>query len=794
MVRLSEEDVKQRFITPAIVETAGWQREQLFMEAYAPGQIIVQGTRTTRGRPGKADYLLRASRSGKYLAVVEAKDSTHSPGSGLQQAMRYAEKLDVPFAYASNGEAFVEHDFLTGREREFPMGEFPSEEELWKRYVDGKELDAEAEAIISEPYYYDSFTEKEPRYYQRIAIDRTVEAISQGQQRLLLVMATGTGKTFTSFQIIWRLLKAGKVKRVLYLADRNYLLDQTISGDFSPLDNSLTKVQHRHLDSSYEVYLSLYHQLSGDAGSEPFRQFRPEFFDLVVVDECHRGSAREESQWRAVLAYFSSAIHLGLTATPKETKEISNITYFGDPVYTYSLREGISDGFLAPYKVLRPNLNVDSEGWRPEEGKTDVDGELVEDREYNIRDYDKNLIIDERTQMVAKYITSWLRKYGRDSKTIVFCVDIDHAERMRQALVNENSDEVVKDRRYVMRITGDDEEGKNQLENFADVNEPYPTLVTTSKLLTTGVDVKTIKLIVLEANIGSMTEFKQIIGRGTRLAPEHGKEYFTILDFRGSTRLFADRDFDGDPVVVIDIPAPVDGASDPEWPEGDSSPTECDDSVQNEGHEVEIDLGPFGPNVDFVAPEQGKRVRVNGVEVRLLNERVQFINPTTGKLVTESVVAYSRKNVLDRYSSISEFLTAWTNVARKAELLQELQEQGVFLEALREEAGEGAQDMDDFDLIMHVAFDRPPLTRKERAKKVKKRGYLHKYSAECQAVLEGLLEKYADLGITQIEDIRVLYNDPFDELGAPSRIVKLFGDRAGYDEAVRELVESIYAA
>ncbi len=789
MERLTEEDIKLRFITPAIVEKAGWSREQLSMEAFIPGPVNVPGTTTRRGHSGKADYLLRRSHSGQYLAIVEAKDSSHAPGAGLQQAITYARKLDVPFAYSSNGHAFVEHDFLTHREREFPMDRFPTEAELWRRYCEARDITPENEAIIAQPYHYDPFTKKEPRYYQRIAIDRVVEAISKGEHRLLLVMATGTGKTFTAFQIIWRLLEAGKVKRVLYLADRNYLIDQTVSGDFNPLKNRMTKVRNRHLDSSYEVYFSLYHQMSGEAGAEPFRQFTPDFFDLVVVDECHRGSASQDSQWRAVLDYYSSAIHLGLTATPKETKEVSSTTYFGDPVYTYSLREGIADGFLAPYKVLRPTLNVDAEGWRPEEGKQDVDGKLVEDREYNVSDFDRNLIIDERTQMVAKYITSWLRKYGRDSKTIVFCVDIEHAERMRQALVNENSDEMKRDHRYVMRITGDDEAGKNQLENFTDVNEAYPTLVTTSQLLTTGVDIPTLKLIVVEKNISSMIEFKQIIGRGTRLAPKHGKEYFTILDFRGSTRLFADPDFDGDPVVVIDLPDPGDGSGDPDWPDDDLSSLE--DNTQDRGEEPETKLDLIA---DLDSRDPRKKVRVDGVDVKLLSEREQFINPVTGQLVTGSIIAYWRQIVLDRYGSFSEFLQAWKQNERKGELIRELcEQQGVFLEKLREEAGESVSQMDDFDLIVHVAFDRPPLTRQERANKVKKRGYLHKYSAECQAVLDRLLDKYAELGVTPIEDIAILYNAPFKEMGSPSTIVEFFGQKADYCDAVRDLIDSIYS-
>ena len=790
---LTEEDVKQRFITPAIVETAGWARDQLFMEAFAPGQIIVQGTKTKRGKEKRADYVLR-TRTGKPLAVVEAKDGDHTVSDGLQQAMSYAVSLDAPFAYSSNGAGFIEHDFLTGAERQFSMDRFPTEAELWERYTTGLKLSPATADLISQPYFFDQFTGKEPRYYQRVAIDRTLRAISEGQRRLLLVMATGTGKTFTSFQIIWRLLESGSVERVLYLADRNYLLDQTIAGDFRPFGNRVTKVQHKMLDSSYEVYLSLYHQLSGEDGEEPFRQFGPEFFDLIVVDECHRGSAKDDSQWRAVLDYFSSAIHLGLTATPKETKDVSNQLYFGEPIYTYTLKEGLEDGFLAPFKVLRVGLNVDLEGWRPTDGMRDNDGNLVEDREYNTKDYDRTLVIDERTKVVAKYISSWLRTYGQDSKTIVFCVDIEHAKRMRQALVNENTEQVLKDYRYVWNITGDDDEGKSQLENFADPNEPYPTIVTTSKLLTTGVDVKTVKLIVLESNISSMTEFKQIIGRGTRLAPEHGKEYFTILDFRGSTRLFADPEFDGDPVVIKEVPTTGSGEDDPDWTADTDDVSDPDPEDTRDTDDVPPAGGGDFPPTDDGAGGSTKKVYVRGVATWVLNERVHFIDPKTGKIVTESIMDYSRQHLLDRYATLSEFLDAWSGASRKAELLSELEEDGVFLSQLREEAGQAAEGLDDFDLIVHVAFDKPPLTRHERANKVRKVGYLHKYSAECQAVLEGLLDKYASLGISQIEDIRILSNDPFEQMGRPPKIVEYFGGKDEYLEAVRELVDTIYAA
>lgn len=794
MHNLTEEDVKQRFITPALVEDAGWRKDQLFMEkVITPGQVIVQGRTTKRGSIGKADYVLLGSKSRKPLAVVEAKDMEHTVSAGMQQALGYAAKLDAPFAYSSNGKGFVEHDFFTGAEREIGLHEFPTEDELWNRYLTGKGLDAQGAALVAEPYHVDPFNHQEPRYYQQVAVDRTLEAVAHGNRRLLLVMATGTGKTFTAFQIIWRLLKAGTAKRVLYLADRNVLIDQTITGDFEPLSGRITKVKGKHLDSSYEVYMSLYQQLAGEGGEEPFRQFRPEFFDLVIVDECHRGSAREESLWRRVLDYFSSAIQIGMTATPKETKDVSNVDYFGEPVYTYSLKQGIRDGFLAPYKVIRVGLDVDLENWRPYEGQVDVEGNEVEDREYNVKDFDRNLIIDERTKMVAKYVTSWLKKYGADSKTIVFCVDIEHAERMRQALANENLERVIDDYRYVMKITGDDKEGKDQLDNFADVNEQYPTVVTTSKLLTTGVNVKTVKLIVLESNIGSMTEFKQVVGRGTRLDPEHGKEFFTIMDFRGSTRLFADSEFDGDPAGTVCMPLPTVDAegeiAEPDWPEDDSA-----SAGQPENPDLDSGDTFISSTLWNTEPEAEKKskVRVQGVDVTLLNERIQYVDPITGKLATEAIRDFSKRSLLNTYSSLESFLNAWSESERKDELVNQLSSRGVFLEAIREEANGTLDDVDDFDLILHVAFDKPPLTKRERIAHIKKQGYLHKYSEVCTQVLEALLEKYADIGISEIETTKILSVDPFTQFGSPHKIARLFGGRDAYLQAVHELEDALY--
>jgi len=764
--KLTEEDIKYRYITPAI-EKAGWIKEQVLMEYFfTDGQVLVRGNTVKRGKRKKADYILTHKDSQIPLAIIEAKDAEHSTGAGMQQAMEYAEILHIPFAYSSNGSEFVEHDYFTGAEKELKLDQFPSNKELWSRYIKGKGLDVRQEKIVTEPDYYDVFSQKKLRYYQRIAVGRTLEAIARGQNRILLVMATGTGKTFTAFQIIWKLLKTETVKRVLYLADRNILIDQTMQQDFRPFEKIMTKVQDKSLDSSYEIYMSLYHQLAGDEGNEPFREFKPEFFDLVIVDECHRGSAKEESQWRKILDYFKPAIHIGMTATPKETKEVSNITYFGDPVYTYSLKQGIDDGFLAPYKVIRIGLDKDLEGWRPYKGQVDIYGNEIEDREYNLSDYDKNLVIDERTQAVANRITKWLMANGRYSKTIVFCVDIDHAERMRQALINENKELVMENPKYIMRITGDNPEGKAQLDYFIDINEKYPTIVTTSKLMTTGVDVKTCKLIVLDNNINSMTEFKQIIGRGTRLYPEYGKEYFTIMDFRNACRLFADPEFDGEPVVIIDGGDGGEG-----W-----NPADPGDIVDPPGFEPPI-IG-----------DEPVKYRVRGVPVKIINERVQYYGKD-GKLITESIKDYNKRNILDEYATLDEFLSAWTNAEKKQAIIEELQERGVLLDALKEESG---KDLDDFDLILHIAYDKKPLTKQERVNRVRKKGYLYKYSEVCQEVLTALLDKYMNEGISELEDTRVLDNAPFDRIGSPKKIAKLFGGKEEYMKAVEELKRAIY--
>lgn len=788
--RQTESDARLRHIDPAIFN-AGWQVEQIFTEYYfIDGEVMVRGNTTKRKDRKFCDYLLTTTNLETPLAIVEAKAGYISVGDGMQQAIEYATILDVPFAYSTNGKGFLEHDMLTGSERELKMSEFPTHDDLFERYSMVKDLTPTQQEVIRQPYYFDSFKRMKPRYYQRIAIDRTLEAVTGGQNRILLVMATGTGKTYTAFQIIWRLKQLGLKKKVLYLADRNILIDQTIQNDFKPFEKVITKVQGRELDSAYEIYMSLYQQMAGETEEEPFRQFQPDFFDLIIVDECHRGSAREESLWRRVLDYFSSATQIGLTATPKESKEVSNIHYFGEPVYTYSLKQGIQDGFLAPFKVIRVHLDKDDKGWRPEKGKTDIEENIVEDREYNLKDYDRKLIIDERTQTVAKRITEWLKSNDRFAKTIVFCVDIDHAERMRQALVNENTDMVRDNPKYVMRITGDNPVGKKQLDNFIDVKETYPTIVTTSKLMTTGVDCKTCKLIVLDSNIGSMTEFKQIIGRGTRLKEDAGKLYFTIMDFRGVTKLFADKDFDGAPVQIMEVPE----GGDIEDAEEVSEDTKDDqDDWENGEDTTPTEDSATGGGKPFVPPTGGgekvKKIRVNGVDVQIASEHVKFYDEN-GKLVTESLIDYSKKNILSEYATLDNFLSAWRSADKKQAIIDQLAEHGVLLEVLEEVAGN--KDLDPFDLILHIAYDKPPLTRAERVKNVKKRGYLYQYDDTCQQVLDALLHKYMDEGVLSLQDTTLLSIDPFKQIDSPMNIAKLFGGKQAYLEAVRALQEEIY--
>ncbi len=778
---MNESDTRLKLIDPAIMKL--WNRDtQVFTEYYfTDGEIVVRGNMVTRKDKKKADYLLMYAPN-IPIAIVEAKDTDHTVDAGLQQGMGYAKSLDIPFAYSSNGKGFVEHDFLTGKERALTMDEFPSPAALWARYSKAKGLEHPySQEIMTAPYYQEHGANR-PRYYQCIAINRTLEAIAQGKSRILLVMATGTGKTFTAFQIVHRLRQTTAVRKVLYLADRNILVDQTIDGDFKPLKKVTTKVVGRKLDSAYEIYFSLYQQLFGEGGEEIFREFDREFFDLVIVDECHRGSAAEDSAWRKVLEYFDGAIQIGMTATPKETEEVSNITYFGEPVYTYSLKQGIEDGFLAPYKVIRPKLNVDIYGYRTEEGTVDDRGEALPKRVFEKQDFDSEIVIKERYEEVAKRITQFLKETDRYSKTIVFCVDIEHAENMRRALVNENAD-IMKDHpTYVMKITGDDKEGKAQLDNFIDPDEKYPTIVTTSKLLTTGVNCKTCKVVVLDNKFGEhgMTEFKQIIGRGTRICENYGKRYFTILDFRDASRLFADPDFDGEPVVIFE-PDPDDVIVDPG---PDDSPAEPGPALPP-GTIVDP---PFGPTDE---PGHHVKYHVHGADVFVATETVQYYS-SDGQLVTESLKDYTRKNILGEYDTLDRFLSAWKSEHKKKAIIAELRTRGVFLDELRRESGQ--EQMSDFDLICHIAYDQKPLTRSERASNVKKKGVLYEYAGVAREVLEALLDKYATSNIVDLDDTRVLDLEEFRRFGNPMKIVAAFGGKKQYIQAAQKLEDELYVA
>lgn len=767
---MTEEEVKLNYITPAI-EKAGWDKKQIRMEyAITAGKIIVRGNKGYRQKKKYADYLLMYKGDSISLAIVEAKDDSHNFGDGMFQAQEYAKKLDVRFVYTSNGDGFLFYDMKTGEQRRLELDEFPSPDELYQlQYGDETKQNDNYKKILDTPYYFgeESFS---PRYYQRIAINRTVEAIARGNDRVLLVMATGTGKTYMAFQIIWRLWKSGLKKRILYLADRNILVDQTIIGDFKPFKNNMTKIVRKNMNTSYEIYLSLYQQLSESDTEDSLallkESFNPDFFDLIIVDECHRGSAREDSNWRKILDYFSKASKIGMTATPKETKEVSNIDYFGEPIYTYSLKDGIEDGFLAPYKVIRYALDTDVYGYRPEYGKCDTEGELVEDREYGVKDFDKNLVIDERTKLVAKKITEYLKSTNRYAKTIVFCVDIDHAERMRQALVSLNADLMAVDHRYIMRITGDNDEGKKQLDYFIDDDSLYPTIVTTSKLMTTGVNCQTCKVIVLDNVFGEsgMTEFKQIIGRGTRVKESKDKMFFTILDFRNATKLFADPNFNG-----------------PEEPAEDYDP--------NKPHKPRGDK-PVEP-VEPVEPPQDKKkkIYIDGVEVQVLSERVQYYDKD-GKLVTESLKDYTRRNMLSEYATLDDFLQFWTSSAKRSAIIDELFEHGVLIEALRELY---PADVDDFDLLCDIAYGIKPLTKSERAKNNKVDEVLAKYSEKCRKVLQTLIDKYADDTIDELVDKNNLKLKEFNEFGSPMKIASLFGGQASFLSAVREVQNALYA-
>lgn len=786
---LSERDICSKYITPALT-AAGWDLHSQILEevSFTDGKIFVRGNLTARGKRKRADYILYYGSTA--IAIIEAKDNNHSIGSGIQQALDYARVLDIPSVFSTNGDGFLFHDRTAAGaniETELSLQQFPSPQSLWEKYKQYKNIvTEEQERIVSQENYSDASGRK-PRYYQQIAINRTVEAIAKGQNRNLLVMATGTGKTYTAFQIVYRLWKARMKKRILFLADRNVLIDQTKKNDFRHFGDKMTWVKKRQIDKSYEIYLALYQGISGtEEDADVYKQFSPDFFDLIIIDECHRGSAKADSAWREILDYFKNATHLGLTATPKETSEVSNIEYFGDPVYTYSLRQGIDDGFLAPYRVVRVGLNVDLEGWRPEKDKLDKQGNLVDDRIYNRKDFDKNLVIDERTDLVAQKLTEFLRGTDRFSKTIVFCVDINHAERMRSALARHNADLVSRNYKYVMQITGDNDEGKRELDNFINPEEKYPVIATTSKLMTTGVDAQTCKVIVLDSNIQSMTEFKQIIGRGTRIREDFGKLYFTIIDFRNATDLFADPDFDGPPIRIKEASQAEDlsGVEDEEL--NDTTPIVDDTTGEQIEVEPAIIRNPF-ESTSIVA-EPRPKIFVNGVDVSVLVSREMYFDHQ-GRPITVSLKDHTREIVKNHFASLNDFLNKWNDADKKAAIIKELEDEGVLVHALQDAVN---KDVDLFDLICHVAFDQPPLTRKERANNVKKRNYFTKYGEQAKKVLNALLDKYADEGITTIENTEVLSINPFNDFGTPSEIIRMFGNRENYLQALKELETQLY--
>lgn len=755
---LTEEDIKLRYITPAI-NNAGWKNEHIRMEYYfTDGRVIFQGKVHARQTGKKADYLLFHV-ANKPIAIVEAKDNNKPLGGGMQQAMEYAQILDIPFAYSSNGDGFLEHDFLTGKESELSLEQFPTPENLYKRLMDAKQLSGEALKIVEQPFYSDPYT-YEPRYYQRIAVERTVEAIAKGKDRVLIVMATGTGKTITAFQIIHRLKASGLKKKILYLADRNILIDQTMVQDFKPFKKVMTKVQGATIDSAYEVYMALYHQLvSNEEGVEdPFKQVQPTFFDLIIVDECHRGSAKDDSAWRKVLEYFHSATQIGMTATPKAETGANNLDYFGEPIFTYSLLQGIQDGFLAPYRVTNSYISIDLQGFKPDDDEKDLLGRDIAQRLYERKDIGRDIAFTKRREIVAKRITKMLKQIGRMTKTIVFCTDIEEAEAMRSLLVNLNADLCKKDARYIMRITGDDNVGKKQLDNFIDVDQPYPTVVTTSELLATGVDCKTCGLIVIDKEIGSMTEFKQIIGRGTRLRTDKGKWHLEILDFRNATAKFKDPKFDGDP----------------EPPQGESgkpyTKPEEPSSVVSE------------PHVKYL---------VEGEKIAITTEIVSILGEDGKTMRTESITDFTRKQIRKRYATLNDFVKNWTEAERKKAIVDELKDYSVLVDAVREK-NPALANADIFDVICHVAFDQPPVTRRERANIVKKRNYFAKYEGKAREVLEALLDKYADYGILNLEDSDILDTTPFNKIGKPQKIVKLFGGLNKFEQALKELENEIY--
>lgn len=769
---LSESDICDLYISPAI-KNAGWEWGVQVRREFAltPGPVIVRGNMSVRNKKKRkyADYALFWE-PGVPVGVVEAKDNNHTVSHGMQQALGYADIMQVPSAFSSNGDAFASHNKVAADgddvETQFPLESFPSPNELWIRYKQYRGIETKDENVVVQPYYTDG-SGKEARYYQVEAINRTIEAVARGQKRILLVMATGTGKTYTTFQIIWRLWKAKMVKRILFLVDRNILADQTLINDFKPFGSVMTKIKNRKIDPAYEIYLGLYQAITGpDEADKIFRNVSPDFFDLIVIDECHRGSAADDASWREILDYFSGAIQIGMTATPKETKYVSNITYFGEPVYTYSLKQGIADGFLAPYKVVRIDIDKDIEGWTPPPGMKDDLGKDIEERTYNQVDMDRILVLNQRTKLVAQRVMKLLNATNPFDKTIIFCEDIDHAERMRVAIVNAAGKLAIDNPKYVMRITGDSVEGKAELDNFIDPESKFPVIATTSELMTTGVDAKTCKLIVLDKTVKSMTTFKQIIGRGTRIEEDFGKMFFTIMDFKKATELFRDPDFDGDPVVIYEP-----GDNDPPVP-----PDPEDPDNDGEGEEEEEQPG-------------SRKVYVSGVPARIVSERIEYYGEN-GQLITESYRDFTRKQVQSEFETLEDFLKSWNSTKKKQAIIEMLEEHGIILENLAEEVG---KDYGDFDLICHIAFDQPPLTRKERANNVKKRNYFTKYGEQARAILNDLLDKYADKGIAAIEDTKILNLKPFSEVGTSMEIInQVFGGKANYEKALQELEHELF--
>lgn len=766
---LTEEDIKLKYITPALQEAEWDIKNQIRCEYYyTAGKINVRENIAQRGKGKKVDYLL-SYKANIPIAIVEAKDNKVPVSHGIQQGMDYAYDLDIPFAYSSNGDGFYEHDMITGEERELKLEEFPTPKQLWERYLQEKEITPEQENLITEPYYFMDIN-KTPRYYQRIAINKTVEAIAKGKKRLLLVMATGTGKTFTAFQIIHRLHKSGKMKKVLYLADRNVLIDQTMQNDFKPFQKVMTKVEHRNMDSSYEIYMSLYHQLRSNE-EEVYKQFKPDFFDLIIVDECHRSSAKDDSNWHEILTYFSWATQIGMTATPKETVDVSNITYFGEPIYTYSLKQGIEDGFLAPYKVVKVSLDKDLEGYRPERGKLDEDGYEVEDKEYTLHDFDRTIVIDERTKVVAKRITEYMKSTDRMARAIVFCVDTEHALRMRNAIAEENKDMMQINPNYVVRITSNDVVGKAKLDDFIDSNTTYPVIATTSKLLSTGVDTKTVKLIVLDEEIQSMTEFKQIIGRGTRLLPNKGKEYFTIMDFRNNSEKFADPNFNGPAEVVLD----VDGGNGKEPKTG-------------------IDFGIDGTTIEppisgEVEDGESRKIYIKDVPVSILNETVKYYD-ADGKLITESIVEYSGKNLKRVYEKYEDFEQEWYRADSKKDFLNHLFNEGVMIDALYDKAND---NIDIFDILSNMAYGEEVVSKEDRIEKVKNSDFINEYSDSQKDVIDELLNTYRNQDVVELENIRILEVKNFNKFGGLVPIVNLFGGKDKYLNVISNIKKALYS-